>query len=279
MAIKNNFKEEKYGWIEKWVHLAAICVPCVLASIVAARENFNANIGGCFLTKAPLGCELDPNMECQRGMGIRYLELVVGLGLLLLYSVFPPSVMISLYCWIGKVQKKMEGSRGMIKVRETARKRMMQNVAWQISLYLVSFWSTWVFGIITSAYRILTREKVPYDLSILARCMYAFQGFILAMVYFTLQRRGKSKVDIESASTMNQISAPSNSPGQKFQTNISYIREHAEIKIKSEPGVAEDDIMEEKRYDFNIFDGAPDEDSPWARFIDQDDDDDWNNNA
>ena len=41
MGIKHNFKEEKYRWIEKYIHLFAFLFPLALSTVVAATENFN----------------------------------------------------------------------------------------------------------------------------------------------------------------------------------------------------------------------------------------------
>lgn len=257
MAIKNSFREEKYKWIEKWIHLVAICVPFALSMIVVARENFNASIGSCFLRKAPMGCEADPNVACERGKGIKYLELIVGLGLLLLYFIVPPSLTAAMYCWIGRMQRKGEGSSGMQRVRESARRQTMRTVARQISVYLFAFWSTWVFGMIQQAYRILTGGKVLYDLLVLAQCLYASQGFVLAASYFALRRLGR----VQRATYVRQSDVVQG-------VTVSDIRLNAESRAN------ESETLDNstKSYDFNIFDGVPDEDSPWAKFIDPDSD-------
>lgn len=69
MGMKNKYQEEKYQWIEKYIHTIAYLIPAALCSVVAATENFNPNGAGCALTKAPRGCEADPFVECTRGEG------------------------------------------------------------------------------------------------------------------------------------------------------------------------------------------------------------------
>ena len=39
VAVKNNFQEEKYAWMEKWIHVEAYLLPVTLA-IVAAVEGW-----------------------------------------------------------------------------------------------------------------------------------------------------------------------------------------------------------------------------------------------
>mmetsp|Transcript_34690 Transcript_34690/g.60992 ORF Transcript_34690/g.60992 Transcript_34690/m.60992 type:complete len:155 (-) Transcript_34690:116-580(-) len=134
----------------------------------------------------------------------------------------------------------------------------MQQIAIQISVYLFSFWFTWVFGLVHQIYHILTR-KILYELLIFANCVYALQGFVFAMVYFALQRLG----------TPTGEYVPSPGPRLGSELTVQDIRSSAERKVKV--GSEETDDRRES-YIFNIFDGAPDEDSPWARYIVQDDD-------
>mmetsp|Transcript_34684 Transcript_34684/g.60981 ORF Transcript_34684/g.60981 Transcript_34684/m.60981 type:complete len:393 (-) Transcript_34684:116-1294(-) len=259
MGIKHNFKEEKYQWIEFPVHGVAWCIPAALSTIVVVTENFNPEGGGCAIAKAPQGCEADPDVPCQRGKDIDMVLYIVGFGMVFLYFIFPPSIVTAIYCWIKKIQKKVEGSRGMQQIREHARKQMIRSIANQISLYLFSFWFTFVPRMISFVYRILT-GNIIYELLIFANCIFALQGFIMAMVYFTLQRLGTPKVEC----------GPSSSAGLRREITVHDIRSSV-AERKAKVGSEETDDRRES-YIFNIFDGAPDEDSPWARYIVQDDD-------
>ena len=101
--------------------------------------------------------------------------------------------------------------------------------------------------------------KILYELLIFANCLDALQGFVFAMAYFTLQRLGTPKLEC----------VPSSRPGPKRQLTVQDIRSSANKKAKF--GLGETDDTREN-YTFNIFDGTPDEDSPWAKYIYQDDD-------
>mmetsp|Transcript_34687 Transcript_34687/g.60986 ORF Transcript_34687/g.60986 Transcript_34687/m.60986 type:complete len:251 (-) Transcript_34687:116-868(-) len=230
-----------------------------MATVFAVTENFNPAGSGCWIAKAPRGCETDPNVPCQRGQNVNNFELIAGLSIVSLYFVLPPSVVIAMYCWIRKIQKRVERSRGMQQIREHARKQMIRSIANQISLYLFSFWFTFVPRMISFVYRILT-GNIIYELLIFANCIFALQGFIMAMVYFTLQRLGTPKVEC----------GPSSSAGLRREITVHDIRSSV-AERKAKVGSEETDDRRES-YIFNIFDGAPDEDSPWARYIVQDDD-------
>lgn len=263
LGIRNNFKETKYIWIEKWVHIVAYCIPCTIAILLAATENFNPNGGGCYVAKAPRGCEADPDVPCQRGKDIHMIEYIIGFGLIFLYLIFPPSVVISMYCWIGREEKMMETSTGMHRLRQSARKQMMQSVGKQICVYLISFWFTWVFALIHTAFEIFTGE-LNYGLLILSNCLFASQGIVFAGVYFSLQRFGKPKIDCVSQNSM---------PIQRrCHLTVLDIRQNAE----SSNGLECTETRRESCM-FNVFDGEPDEDSPWAKFFQDEDEESPNN--
>mmetsp|Transcript_6857 Transcript_6857/g.11165 ORF Transcript_6857/g.11165 Transcript_6857/m.11165 type:complete len:278 (+) Transcript_6857:2-835(+) len=258
MGIKNKFQEEKYTWIEYPIHLFAWCVPAAGAINVALTENFNPSGSGCSMAKAPHGCEADPDILCERGDDVYTLE-IIGLFIPFLYFVFPPFVVVSMYCWIKKIGNKVHRCRGMQQIRENVRKQMMRRIAIQISLYLFSSWFTFVPTLIAFVVKIMTGKSL-YNLMIFANCIFALQGFIMAVVYFSLPRLG----------TYTLEGVPTTTPGLRDDrlTCVRDIRKSANEKKTPDPPLTDD--MRES-YAFNIFDGVPDEDSPWAQFFDEDD--------
>eukprot|EP00580_Thalassiosira_gravida_P009242 CAMPEP_0201639404 /NCGR_PEP_ID=MMETSP0493-20130528/19223_1 /ASSEMBLY_ACC=CAM_ASM_000838 /TAXON_ID=420259 /ORGANISM="Thalassiosira gravida, Strain GMp14c1" /LENGTH=90 /DNA_ID=CAMNT_0048112789 /DNA_START=281 /DNA_END=553 /DNA_ORIENTATION=+ len=84
------------------------------------------------------------------------------------------------------------------------------------------------------------------------------------MVYFTLQRLGKP--NLEGQGGLFPRSTIDSFIGDTL--TVRDIRSSVARKEELGPLVSE----ERDSFTFNIFDGTPDEDSPWARFIDQDDD-------
>ena len=273
LGIKSNFKEEKYVWIEKWVHFLAYFLPVMYAIIIAATDNFNPNGSGCWFAKYPKGCDEDPEIPC-RGKDIDLIIIIIGLTQICLYFVFPPTVIIAMYCWMRKQQKKsLDQSGGMSAIRESAKREMMQSIYLQISVYLFSFWSIWVPGLINNVYTVLTGEMIP-NLQIFANCIFAFQGFVFTSVYFALQRMGRPNIaKVECIRTTNATSSSYTGHLRRSLT-VSDIRLNAKRKDDSKQGVGQDittdngDLAES--YRFNIFDGTPDETSPWAQYIDQD---------
>mmetsp|Transcript_18538 Transcript_18538/g.38773 ORF Transcript_18538/g.38773 Transcript_18538/m.38773 type:complete len:330 (-) Transcript_18538:132-1121(-) len=171
MGIRNNFKEQNYRWIERYIHFVAYCIPCIYAIIFAATDNFNPSGSGCWYAKAPWGCETDPDVACQRGRDIKYFAFVVWFTNIFLYVIFPTSVVFAMGCWMKKTRKESASSgSGMTIMREKARKEMTHKVYLQLSIYLISTWSTCTLAVINAMYQAATGDFM-YNLLILASCI------------------------------------------------------------------------------------------------------------
>merc|ERR1712013_633417 len=96
------------------------------------------------------GCDDQPDVECERGTDAPLVVLIVGVSQVCLYFVYPPIVVLAMHLWMTRTSKKAlrrcSGSRMSI-IRETARKEMTKSVHRQISVYLLSFWCTWVLSL------------------------------------------------------------------------------------------------------------------------------------
>lgn len=264
--IRNNFNESKYQWIEKYIHIITWSIPCVIAIVLAVTENFNPYANGCWITKYPKGCGTGPgDIPCERGNNVNELSIIVCISVFCLYWVVPPSIMFFMFCRIQQMKNKIEESQGMQRIRGSAEKEMMHSIAKQMSLYLFSFWVTCLPGLIHIFYQNKTGE-ILYWLSTLGNCLFAFQGFVFALVYFASQRLGKP--------TVVSLPAATPRPGLgRRQPTVRDIRENARLSALNMQ-IADDSERRGSSSScaFSIFDGTPDEDSPWAKFIDEDDD-------
>eukprot|EP00956_Cyclotella_meneghiniana_P031454 scaffold82592_cov67-Cyclotella_meneghiniana.AAC.12 len=247
MGFRNGFKEEKYVWIEKWA---------------AGKENINPAASMCRIAKAPVGCEDNPDVPCERGDLQKLIHLILALSLIFLYFIFPPAVTISMQCWIRKCKKRAEASSstGWLKIKESARTDMMKNVTKQIS----SFWLTWILELVHVSYHTLTNKYVYGGVKIASNLIFYLQGCVYAIVYFQLERMAKPKVY-----TMTK-----RNPNTTSQLTVEQIRANAERK-QSSTLESEGSESDRSKVDltFNIFDGQPDPNSPWAKFIYDDSDD------
>ncbi|KAL9188855.1 hypothetical protein ACHAXT_011345 [Thalassiosira profunda] len=266
LAIKHNFREQKYKWVEKWIHVVAYTIPLALASTAAATENINPGGSGCTYSKAPRGCEGNPDVECTRGEDIDIVVYIFVFGQIALYFILPPIGAVAMYRVINKLQKEIEKSRGMQRIRASAKKQMWNCFAWQMGLYLLSFWGTFVLVLVHFVHRTISGTN-NYNLNILANCIISLQGFVMAMVYFTLDRMGQRK-----RKRLAEGSLPENATSARSQTRreltVDEIRSNARTKSEAESSATDG----EEDYTFNIFDGTPSPDSPWAKYIDQDSD-------
>jgi len=122
VSTKNGFKEDKTRWIEKYIHVVAWCVPCTIASILAAGENVIPVFQGCYAAASPLGCESDPDLTCERGKDLKQLNRIVSFVNMFIYFAFTPTMLGAIYCLIGKTQHTMSKIIGMHQIRASARK-------------------------------------------------------------------------------------------------------------------------------------------------------------
>lgn len=265
LRIRNNFNESKYKWIEKYIHIVTWSIPCALAIVFTVTENFNPVSTRCWITSYPIGCGTGPDdVPCERGNNVYRLGMIVGISLIFLEIVAPLSIILFMYCQIRKIKYKIEESQGMQRIRGSAQKETMRSIIQQMCLYLFSFWVTYLPGHITEFYRAGTGKAI-YWLMVLANCQHAFQGFLFAVVYFALKRMGKQKVE-----SLRSIVSPRPELGK--QTTVKDIRENVRLSADNNQTVGDNrrSSRSSSSFAFSIFDGTPDEDSPWAKFIDGD---------
>jgi len=267
VSVKNKFREEKYYWIEKWIHLACI-IPSLIACIwLSATENINPSGSSCFAAAYPTGCQSDPAVLCERGGGAGFAVIVIGTISVVVYFIIPPCSMLAVYILVRKFKKEYQSSKkGMKQIVEAARKQMLRDVLLQISLYLFAFWATYIIALIQYVVNTVTGE-LSYNLLIVSNAIACSQGFIVMMVYFQLQRRShRDKVD---DLPQNPVCV-----GRHRDSDVRIIRTRAKSTVADRSNeVVESCTQAKSEYisrAFNIFDGTPDESSPWAQFIDQD---------
>jgi hypothetical protein len=270
-AIKNNFKQEDFKWIEKWIHSMAWVPPTILCSVVTAHESFNPRGTGCFIAACPFLCEKDgdDDTECDRGGHLS--DVFIGIfafGNIILYLIVPPLAMMLIGCQIKRAVKEVETSVGMKRILVSARKQMMQDVMKQVGLYLLAFWLTYFLPMANGIVEVVTGAP-DVNLLIIGNCVSSFQGAILTMVYFSLQRMTNASKRL-----------PEFNPGlverRKHHITVSMIRNNAEARDAIVTSATASEESQDRRCTFFIFDGTPSDDSPWAQFLIDDDADDEN---
>ncbi len=171
---------------------------------------------------------------------------------------------MALYKSLRKSKKEHQASKGMKHLIEAAKKRLLRDVMIQISLYLFSFWATYIFSLIAFIAQTVTGEK-PYILLIFSNAVLDSQGFIVMLVYFQLGRR--------SQKDRHKLPKAPECKARNLDSNVQTIRLRASMN-ESGMGASPRVLKEPVESTFNIFDGIPDESSPWAKYIDHDSEDD-----
>jgi len=266
VAVKNSFMEKNYRHIEKWIHLGAIIVTIPLAIFFLLCKKINPGLSGCFAEEYPLGCIDDPNVPCQRGGDVRNrnVKKIYGGVFLIITFVIPAIALLFLRASIRKASRAAIGSKGKKKMMESFRKKALKKLTAQSAFYLLSFWSTHIMNVITFIFFIIT-GYYQIHLHILGLCSASFQGVVLLLVYFRLEAmKIDAKTGIENGETTRDNTQIQQIDAGGTRLTVADIRVAAEAERKS--------VDSSLKYSFNIFDGTPDESSPWANFLNPGDD-------
>lgn len=119
-----------------------------------------------------------------------------------------------------------------------------------------------------TAYSAVTNESL-YGLDIVASILYSSQGLILAAAYFIL--KGMGKVEVTNVVPKRQSTMPGR---YRSHLSVEEIRSNAKRKDTGTDELGGSGTETATTFNFSIFDGKLDADSPWARFIDPDSSDD-----
>jgi len=266
VAVEKSFMEKNYRHIEKWIHRGAIIVTIPLAIFFLLFKKINPGLVGCSVEEYPLGCIDDPNVPCQRG-GDALSEMfkkIYGSVFIIITFVIPPMALLFLRASIKKASHGAIGSKGKKKMIESFRKEALKNLTAQSALYLLSFWSTQILNYIT-ALTIIFTGYYPYYIHISGLCSSSFQGVVLLLVYFRLEAKTSSaKTGIETCEATRDSAQIQQNDSGDIRLTVADIRETARAERKP--------VGATHKYSFNIFDGTPDESSPWAKFLNPGDD-------
>ena len=249
VAVKNNFQEEKYQWMEKWIHVGAYIPPLILASVAAAKDYIHPAMAFCSIM-LPTDCTtwIEPSCDDESKNFLTYAVMTI----ILLELTLATSTMLYLWCKFEKIQKDADNAIGMKRVLESARKRRLKEVAIQTGLYLYSFWFGYAV-FIPEALVWAFSKRIVYNLIIVAHCMTASQGITLMIIYYILQKKPSQATDSSIEAQRNQHDTVS-----KIRLNAA---RPTRLSFRSQGRASLDE------YSFRIFDGEPAEDSPWAQYF------------
>ncbi len=172
-------------------------------------------------------------------VGIQFVELLVAT-----ITIF--------YLWVNftKIQSSIDAAIGMKRIREEARKQRTRDVAIQSGIYLCSFWFMYIANIVAMMMYYLT-DRMPYSAQIVANVITGTQGIVLLGVYYGVKQ-----------SDSVQLPTRVHPHDDRYET-VSKIRANAANQ-------SERPRLSLAPSSFRIFDGIPAEDSPWAKFLEDD---------
>lgn len=248
VATKNNFTEEKYAWMEKWIHLGAYLLPLPVAIAAAVKDWLKPGLSHC----API--DKSGNGDDSMAFDVKQISIchIFFVTIIATELLVGTCAILHLFWRFDKTQKEADAAIGMKRIVEKARKRRHLDVALQTGLYLVSFWFGYIPTIVESCLRHLS-GKLNYELIIASDCMFASQGMVIMVIYFLLQRRS------ERARRETLINVGQGGIDTSTHETVSKIRANA-----AQPKRASRQMS---MFSFHIFDGTPSEDSPWMQYF------------
>jgi len=266
VAVLAGFQRRKYEWVEKWLHMIVFAYPLGIGIWVLMREGFNPGYGFCKQGSYPRGCNLDKDVECERGphyTGIK--GSILTFGSLILFIVIPTTLMAVLYCKVKGHERQVaeEGAKPML--------MKSRDVAIQSCLYLATTYWTILPYFVVYVFQFFMEGTPEEHLAtswILVRINFALFGFwsLLCYRHFSVERVSCRGATNKSNSTLVE-SEPS---GRETTTTTDFIfnvgssrpfddsfqntirSDSHTIKTVEKP----QEEPEERRFSFNIFDGT-----------------------
>mmetsp|Transcript_37987 Transcript_37987/g.41996 ORF Transcript_37987/g.41996 Transcript_37987/m.41996 type:complete len:376 (+) Transcript_37987:242-1369(+) len=271
-AFRNKIRLSNFCRIEKWIHIGVYVFPLAAATYLLTLRAFNPTIHGCSLASIPVGCGDETTTDeellpCDRGPNnISQLQwLFWGLPSLLFFSI--PTVVLFLLC---VEVKKNKGTT-------TKHQSVAISIAKQSSLFiLVLFW-TYFFRFID----LLTFINFGpnFILNLLANINEALIGLWIYIPYYWYFRRNTFYENTNNTSS-TVVNNNNQSKSDLFNDESTTSNE----ELKSIMSNRNSKWLEQKqrkknisgKYDSEVFDGSnTSQDSPWASYITEGVDDDY----
>lgn len=274
IAIRKRFKHSNILWIEKYMHCAVIAIPFISASYILSVDGYNTTISGCRFASTPVGCGsdfLDINEEtgqaCTRGPeNITLLQFFFAVLPGIFILMIPTVVMILLYLYVYR--------QGRI-YRDVA-----VSVALQSAVYLVVMFAIYLFRVIDYIL-LLFNGKYIFLANLLANTFETLNGvwILLAYLYFRSDKKKKAQKQQEDPPyPLNNVKNYDRSSSPRSLANIANDTEgvsHTEAEIHDGDFHNSASSIFQKP-EFSIFDGNNvSSDSPWAAFLSEGIDEDY----
>lgn len=170
VAVRNNFKVEKYKWIERWIHLGVYVYPIASGVYLWTIEALNYSGHTCWVASVPLACGNGSGELCTRGpQNLGDIQwLFVGAPLIIL-MLGPVLVMAALYIII-----RRKPSHFAIRARTVAK---------QSGMYLLALYLTYMPACINRAILFGSSGEQYFPFTLIAISVETAIGFWIMLVY------------------------------------------------------------------------------------------------
>ena len=238
LSMRQKFQVSNNQCIEKYIHIGVYIFPITSASYLLALEAYNPAVRDCYLMSMPRGCGGDPSsadyIECTRGPNNigHLIKIFYALPAVLLVSI-PTVVMIVL---IYQLKSRYRSTRSNSSIN--AAQLVASSAAKQSGVYLAVIYWTYFFRALDAGL-FMGAEISVFPINLLANSIEAMQGVWVWMAYWYFRTGDPTRTE-ESQNTP---------PRPNFSSSLGF-------------------TLQTMKPAFSIFDGGSiDADSPWSKFL------------
>lgn len=287
LVVRYDWKERQIIKVERWIHVFAIALFLVSASVLAGLKLFNPAYFICFIESMPRDC--NDEKPCIRGIYPNTMRWIFFYGPVWVMILAVTGIMALVYSTVLSQEKRMDQfvfrrarskktfqktvtrtlNRSVVgravtgqspserqHEAQSKKREMSRQVAVQGMWYLVPFYLTWIFPMLSHAFSSLDAERVNYRLLLyLTTIFLPLQGFMNWIVYLRprivkwWQRKGKQSFRdsaIYSSVTMNRFRS------EELDQSHSVVgagdgRRSIKVGRRSENGAGHDDDDDEEK--------------------------------
>ena len=184
LSISESTIAKKY---EKIMHAIPFFMWIVTGIIGLSFDSLNPAFFNCWITPAPINCAAageipDGRPPCERGYYAPVLQWAIFYGPIWALIIIVTAIMASVYASVRKLERKnlrYSGSQSSSKAESAKKSRM---VAKQGLWYLLPFYATWVFPVVTEITEMVTAQYFN-PMVILVAFFLPFQGALNFIIY------------------------------------------------------------------------------------------------
>ena len=179
LIVRYRMTSKRIRTIERVMHSIPFIWSFFGGLLITADSSFNNAGQFCWVSQSPFGCE---GNDCVRGKRAHIIQWCI-FGILVICIIGSTTTML-LLCYtvwnqtraLTKKESKLNGSD------PSSRKKKIQDIFTQASLYIGAFYLTWMFSIVNRVY-FLNHGHLIFELFIFASTVHPLQGALNVLIY------------------------------------------------------------------------------------------------